>query len=157
VNRFIVKLTERSLPFFSVLQGSMRVVGARATKSLQWCEAIPLALAHVVKSRAGSASHIVHLRHTFSSERSSSHGKRAIPGLFRIGCSSWVQKVLLWSREDLLHGNYVLKEAPALFRGSPHKSPDKAVITWQLWMNCKWVTKLSEYVIDFERCSVIKS
>jgi hypothetical protein len=33
MNRFIVKLTERSLPFFSVLQGSMRVVGARATKA----------------------------------------------------------------------------------------------------------------------------
>jgi hypothetical protein len=80
-------------------------VGARATKSLRRSEAIPSTLAHVVKPRAGSTSHIVRLCHTLSSDWSSGGGKRsgmvrscgkiAIPGIFHVEGSSWVQKVLL--------------------------------------------------------------
>jgi hypothetical protein len=88
-------------------------------------ETIPSTLADVVESGAGLASHIVCLCHTFSSEWSFGHGKRSgtvrsccsttIPGIFCIGGPSWVQKILLCSREDLLCSYHVLKETPVLF------------------------------------------
>jgi hypothetical protein len=126
-------------------------MGVRTAKGPRWSKVVPSTLTRIVKSRAGASPHIVCLRHTLSSEWSPGRGKgsdavrsydkTSIPNIFRIRGSSRIQKVLFWGWEDLLCGNYVLKEALVLFQGWPHQSLNKPVVTWhlsqqrQLWMN----------------------
>jgi hypothetical protein len=122
LNRFIVKLAERSLPFFSLYKSRM---GARATKSLRGFEIVPPVVINIIKTRAGEVSHIICLCHKLSCQRSSvcqkgnikdgQNRKAAIPTLFHFRGPNWFQEVLLRGGEDMLCSSHERQAALQLF------------------------------------------
>jgi hypothetical protein len=73
LNRFIAKLVERSLLFFTMLRGSTKNrVGHRTTKSLRRFEALSRAPANTLNSRAIIYTQFIRLRHALSCQQSPS-------------------------------------------------------------------------------------
>jgi hypothetical protein len=141
-------------------------MGPRAAKSFRGFESLPLAVADIIKPRAGATSHIIHLHHTLSSQRSPDRLKGSIKDAQNHEAavhSFFISEVLAGSKKYYSEMEKICYAVVMSVRKLRHYfvAHTIKVLTKQSLNDIfgnrdnsgrisKWAMELSEYVVDFK-------